>query len=86
MHTRWGKVVHQEDFYEDTGRILALESRLRELGIEPRFDEVGNQRGWKAPPNIFRSTTAGPTSITARDSLREFVGVRHRSRHLTSGP
>ncbi len=33
--TRWGKIVEQEDFYEDTGRILALEEKLRELGIRP---------------------------------------------------
>jgi ketosteroid isomerase-like protein len=33
--TRWGRIVEQEDFYEDTGRILALEERLRALGIEP---------------------------------------------------
>jgi hypothetical protein len=34
VKTRWG-VVCQEDFYEDTGRILAFEARLRELGVEP---------------------------------------------------
>ena len=33
--TRWGRIVEQQDFYEDTGRILALEERLRELGVEP---------------------------------------------------
>jgi ketosteroid isomerase-like protein len=33
--TRWGRIIRQEDFYEDTGRILALEERLRELGVEP---------------------------------------------------
>jgi ketosteroid isomerase-like protein len=33
--TRWGRIVEQDDFYEDTGRILAFEQRLRELGIEP---------------------------------------------------
>jgi ketosteroid isomerase-like protein len=31
--TRWGRIVEQEDFYEDTARIDALEARLRELGI-----------------------------------------------------
>jgi ketosteroid isomerase-like protein len=31
--TRWGKIVEQEDFYVDTGRILALEERLQELGV-----------------------------------------------------
>jgi ketosteroid isomerase-like protein len=34
--TRWGRVVFQEDFYEDTQRILALETRLTELGVHPR--------------------------------------------------
>ncbi len=34
-HTRWGRVVHHEDFYEDTQRIAVLETRLRELGIQP---------------------------------------------------
>lgn len=33
--TRWGKIVEQEDFYEDTGRIVELEHRLRALGVEP---------------------------------------------------
>ncbi len=33
--TRWGKIVEHEDFYEDTGRILALEEKLSELGIGP---------------------------------------------------
>ena len=34
-HSRWGKIVEQQDFYEDSGRILMLEERLRELGVEP---------------------------------------------------
>jgi ketosteroid isomerase-like protein len=34
--TRWGRVVCQEDFYEDTQRILALEARLSELGVQPQ--------------------------------------------------
>jgi ketosteroid isomerase-like protein len=33
--TRGGRIVWQEDFYEDTGRIDALEARLCELGIPP---------------------------------------------------
>ncbi|MFI4984641.1 MAG: nuclear transport factor 2 family protein [Solirubrobacterales bacterium] len=33
--TRWGRIVWQEDFYEDTERIHALEARLSELGIGP---------------------------------------------------
>jgi ketosteroid isomerase-like protein len=33
--TRWGKIVEHEDFYADTGRILAFEQKLRELGIAP---------------------------------------------------
>jgi ketosteroid isomerase-like protein len=35
LRTRWGRIVEQEDFYEDTGRILAFEERLRALGVEP---------------------------------------------------
>jgi hypothetical protein len=27
LTTRWGRVVRQEDFYEDTGRILAFEAQ-----------------------------------------------------------
>lgn len=30
--TRWGKIVRQEDFYEDTERIVRFDRRLRELG------------------------------------------------------
>lgn len=33
--TRWGRIVWQEDFYEDTERIVALDARLSELGISP---------------------------------------------------
>ncbi len=32
---RWGKIVHQQDFYEDTERIGALDAKLHELGIAP---------------------------------------------------
>jgi ketosteroid isomerase-like protein len=32
---RWGKIVYQQDFYEDTERIDALDARLRELGMAP---------------------------------------------------
>lgn len=35
IRTRWGRIVEHEDFYEDTGRILALERRLQELGVAP---------------------------------------------------
>jgi len=31
--TRWGKVVEQHDFFEDTGRIRDLEAKLDELGV-----------------------------------------------------
>jgi ketosteroid isomerase-like protein len=31
-HTRWGRIVRQEDFYEDSERIAVLERRLVELG------------------------------------------------------
>ncbi len=34
--TRWGRIVSQEDFYEDTQRIAALEARLTELGVRPQ--------------------------------------------------
>jgi ketosteroid isomerase-like protein len=33
--TRWGRIVHQEDFYEDTQRIEALERSLVERGVLP---------------------------------------------------
>lgn len=32
---RWGKIVWQQDFYEDTERIGALDAKLTELGILP---------------------------------------------------
>jgi ketosteroid isomerase-like protein len=35
LRTRFGKVVEQHDFYVDTGRILELDRRLSELGVEP---------------------------------------------------
>jgi len=35
VRTRWGRIVHHEDFYEDTQRIAVLDRRLRELGVEP---------------------------------------------------
>ena len=31
--SRWGRIVEQQDFYEDTGRIVALDARLSELGV-----------------------------------------------------
>ncbi len=31
--SRWGKIVEQEDFYEDTARITELDGRLAELGV-----------------------------------------------------
>jgi ketosteroid isomerase-like protein len=33
--TRWGRIVWQEDFYEDTQVIAALDTRLTELGVVP---------------------------------------------------
>jgi ketosteroid isomerase-like protein len=33
--TRWGRIVEQEDFYEDTARIDAFDRRLTELGLPP---------------------------------------------------
>jgi ketosteroid isomerase-like protein len=41
LKTRWGKIVEQEDFYFDTGRILEFEGRLRELNIEPAAAPAG---------------------------------------------
>jgi ketosteroid isomerase-like protein len=35
VRTRWGRIVHHEDFYEDTERIAAFDRRLRELGVAP---------------------------------------------------
>jgi ketosteroid isomerase-like protein len=32
---RWGKIFWQQDFFEDTERIGALDARLRELGMAP---------------------------------------------------
>jgi ketosteroid isomerase-like protein len=33
--TRWGRIVEHDDFYADTGRIVALEEKLRALGVAP---------------------------------------------------
>jgi len=33
VRTRWGRIVHQEDYFEDSARIAALERRLVELGV-----------------------------------------------------
>jgi ketosteroid isomerase-like protein len=35
IQTRWGRIVEQEDFYEDSERIPAFERALREHGIAP---------------------------------------------------
>lgn len=35
LRTKWGKVVDQEDFYVDTGGILAFDRKLTELGVAP---------------------------------------------------
>ena len=35
LRTRWGKVVEQQDFYFDTGRIEKFDRRLSELGVLP---------------------------------------------------
>lgn len=44
--TRWGKILEQRDFFEDTTRITDLETTLRELGVPDR--------------NQMRSTTDAP--------------------------
>lgn len=33
LRTRWGKVVQQDDFYADTGRLADFDRRLSELGV-----------------------------------------------------
>lgn len=33
VRTRWGRIIEQDDFYEDTSRIESLEARLRELDL-----------------------------------------------------
>lgn len=33
VRTRWGRIVEQDDFYEDTVRMAAFDRRLRDLGI-----------------------------------------------------
>jgi ketosteroid isomerase-like protein len=35
VRTRWGRIVEQEDYFEDTGRIAHFESVLQAQGIEP---------------------------------------------------
>ncbi len=40
LPTRWGKIVEQEDFYEDTSRMLVLEQALRERGIHPVAEQM----------------------------------------------
>jgi ketosteroid isomerase-like protein len=35
VRARWGRIVYQEDFYEDTRRIEALERSLLERGVSP---------------------------------------------------
>jgi ketosteroid isomerase-like protein len=35
VRTRWGRIVEQRDFYEDTRHIAEFDRRLRELGIDP---------------------------------------------------
>lgn len=38
VRTRWGTIVEQQDFYEDTVRMAAFDRRLQELGILPERD------------------------------------------------
>ncbi len=35
VRTKWGKIVEQEDFYIDTGRILDFDRKLTQLGVAP---------------------------------------------------
>lgn len=41
LRTRWGKVVEQNDFYMDTGRVLDFDRKLSEIGVEP----IGKHQG-----------------------------------------
>ncbi len=34
VRTRWGRIVEQEDFYENTARAEAFDARLRQLGLD----------------------------------------------------
>jgi len=36
LRTRWGKVVEQWDYYEDTVRMVAFDRELSDLGVAPR--------------------------------------------------
>lgn len=35
LRTRWGRIVRQADYYEDTVRMAAFDRRLRDLGVVP---------------------------------------------------
>jgi ketosteroid isomerase-like protein len=37
--TRWGKIVEHEDFYEDTGRLVAFDQKLRGLEVRPALSK-----------------------------------------------
>jgi ketosteroid isomerase-like protein len=41
VRTRWGRIVEQQDFYEDTERIAAFDRRLDELGIAREPNQPG---------------------------------------------
>ncbi|MFD4183293.1 nuclear transport factor 2 family protein [Rhodococcus sp. NPDC058514] len=41
VRTRWGKIVEQEDFYEDTSRIEAFETRLRQIENSASHSQSG---------------------------------------------
>jgi len=41
VRARWGRIVRQEDYYEDTARIDALEAALRERGRMPVTSSIG---------------------------------------------
>ena len=59
--TRWGRIVEQEDFYEDTGRILELERRLWRAGRRAR-----PAPGLSRPRDARRSTARAAPCTTAR--------------------
>lgn len=51
VRTRWGRIIEQDDFYEDTARIEAFEDSLRELGVAspeagiPRRPSMSDESG-----------------------------------------
>lgn len=72
IRTRWGRIVEHEDFFEDTGRILALEEKLRGLGIEPVAVTEDTDRGRAGTEDTDRARAG------TEDSDRARAGAEHR--------